>query len=124
MRGRGENGVTQLPSLFFRNSVLPDQQSRTHLYLQFSSTSCFFTVCDQAPGSTSLPSFVSDAAVFPSPLLLKDCSFDLFLPLREGLNEQWPNASCTQERLQDPAAAAGAPRLRPGASLPQKKLAR
>ena len=50
------------------------------LCLQLSSTPCFFTVCDQAPGSTSLPSFVSDAAVFPGPLLLKDCGFDLFCP--------------------------------------------
>ena len=40
----------------------------------------FSTLCDQAPGSTSLPSFVSHTAVFPSPLLLKDCSFHLFSP--------------------------------------------
>ena len=50
------------------------------LCLQLSSTLCFFTVCDQASGSTSLPSFVSDAAVFPGPLLLKDCGFDPFCP--------------------------------------------
>ena len=42
--------------------------------------------------------------------------------LREGLteqwpNEQWPNVGCTQECFLDPAAA-GAPRLRPGASPP------
>ena len=50
------------------------------LCLQLSSTPCFFTVRDQAPGSTSILSFVSDAAVFPSPLLLKDCGFDPFQP--------------------------------------------
>ena len=44
-------------------------------------------------------------------------------PLREGLTEQWSNVDCTQERLLDPAAA-GAPRLWPGASPPQKKFAR
>ena len=48
----------------------------------------------------------------------------LSAPLWEGLTEQWPNeqwlnVSCAQERLLDPAAA-GAPRLKPGASLPQK----
>ena len=47
-------------------------------------------------------------------------------PLREGLteqwpNEQWPNVGSTQEHLQDPAAA-GAPRLWPGARPPQKKF--
>ena len=47
-------------------------------------------------------------------------------PLREGLTEQWPserwsNIGCTQECPLDPAVA-GAPRLQPGASLPQKKL--
>ena len=52
--------------------------------------------------------------------------------LREGLTEQWPNeqwpneqrpnVGCTQERfLLDPAAA-GVPRLQPGASPPQKNF--
>ena len=50
------------------------------LCLQLSSTPRFFTVHDQAPGSTSLPSFVSDATVFPGPLLLRDCGFDLLRP--------------------------------------------
>ncbi|VFV29798.1 Hypothetical predicted protein, partial [Lynx pardinus] len=44
-------------------------------------------------------------------------------PLWKGLTEQWPNAGCTQERLLDPAAA-GAPRLQPGTSPPQKKFVR
>ena len=83
----------------------------------------FFSVRDQVPGNISLLSFVSDAAVFPGPLLLKDCGFDPFCPSVVGLTKQWPNVGCTQERLLDPAAA-GALRLRPGASLPQKKFAR
>ena len=37
-----------------------------------------FTVRDRAPGSTFLLSFVSAAAVFPDPLLLRDCGFHLF----------------------------------------------
>ena len=94
------------------------------LCLQLSSTPCFSTLRDQAPDSTSLLSFVSDAAVFPGPLLPKDCGFD---PLRasgggshqQWPNEQWPNGGCAQERLPDPAGA-GAPRLRPGVSPPQK----
>ena len=69
-----------------------------------------FPLSDQALGSTSLPSFVSDAAVYPGPLLPKDCSFDPFHPSVGGSyeqwpNEQWPNVGCTQERLLDPAAA-------------------
>ena len=54
------------------------------LYLQLSSTPCFSTLRDQAPGSTSLPSFVSHAAVFPSPLLPKDCGFDPLCPSEGG----------------------------------------
>ena len=42
-------------------------------------------------------------------------------PLQEGLIEQWPNVGCTQEHLLD---AAGAPRLWPHDSLPQKKFVR
>ena len=51
-------------------------------------------------------------------------------PLREGLTEQWltengltENISCTQVRLLD-SVVAGAPRLWPGASWPQKMFAR
>ena len=50
------------------------------LCLQLSSTPHLFTVGTQAPGNTSPLSFVSDAAVFPGLLLLKDCGFDPFLP--------------------------------------------
>ena len=69
----GENGATQLPGLFSQIS-----NHAPILCLQLSSTPCFFTLHDQAPSSTSLPSFISDVAIFPGPLPLKDCGFDLF----------------------------------------------
>ena len=50
------------------------------LPLWLLSTPCFHTVRDQAPGSTSLPSFVSDAAAFHGLPLLRDCSFDPLHP--------------------------------------------
>ena len=123
MHGSSENGATQLPSLFSQISSCAPV-----LCLQLSSTPRFFTLHDQAPGSTSLPSLVSDVAVFPGTLLLKDCGFDLFHPSAGGLtkqwpNEQWPNISCTQVHLLDPVVD-GAPRLRPGASPSQKMFVR
>ncbi|XP_047679303.1 uncharacterized protein LOC125177129 isoform X5 [Prionailurus viverrinus] len=63
--------------------------------------------------------------LFPlTPYFRKTAALTRSTPLWAGLtqqwtNEQWPNAGCTQEGLLDPAAAR-APRLRPGASLPQK----
>ena len=83
---------------------------------------------NQAAGSTSLLSFVSDAAAFPSPPLLRDCGFDPLRPSAEGLTKQWlneqrPNIGCAQECLLDPAVAR-ALRLRPGASLSPKKFTR
>ena len=123
MRGTSKNGATQLPILFYRIS-----NRAPTLCFPLSSTPRFFTLRDQARGSTSLLSFVSDAAVFPGPVLLKDRGFGPFRPLRESLtqqwpNEQWPSVGRTQECLLDPASA-GALRLRPGASPPQKKFAR
>ncbi|VFV22913.1 Hypothetical predicted protein [Lynx pardinus] len=122
MRGSGENGATQLPSVFsWISNCTPV------LRLQLSSTPCFSTLHDQAPGCTSLPTFVSDVAVFPG-LFRRTAALTRSNPLRESLteqwpNEQWPNVSCTQERLLDPAVA-GALRLQPGASPPPKKIAR
>ena len=57
------------------------------LCLQLPFTACFYTVRDQAvrlPGGTSLPSFISDAVVFPDPSLLRVCGFD---PLRFSAGE-------------------------------------
>ena len=126
MRGSDETGVTQLPSLYSPISNRAPVLSSASCPV--SSTPCFFTLCDQAPGSTSLPSFVSDAAVFPVPSFRRTATLIHSAPLREGLtgqwpNEQWLNVGCTQECLLDPAAA-GALRLRPGASPPQKKIPR
>ena len=61
-----------------------DQQLHTHPLSSALVHSCFFTLLDEAPGSPSLPSCVSDVAVFPGPLLLKDCGFDLFHPSAGG----------------------------------------
>ena len=93
------------------------------LCLQLPSMPRFYTVRDQVPGSTSLPNFVSDVAVSPGPLFLRDCGFEPFCPSADSLTEQWPNAGCTQERSQH-RDAANAQRLWLGASLPQKKFAR
>ena len=129
MRMRGSGDVAS-PSFPVSNMGTPFSQisNRTPiLCLRLWSTHSFFTLRDQAPGSTSRLSFVSGVAVFTGPLLLKDCGFDQFRPSMGGshqaMAEQWPNVSCTQERLLDPAAA-GASRLRPGASPPQKKFVR
>ena len=78
----------------------PIRSSASMLCLQLQSTPCFHTVHDPAPGSTSLLSFVSDAAAFPGPPLLRDCSFDLLHPSAEGLTEQWLGAAHTEECLQ------------------------
>ena len=48
------------------------------LCLQLSSTPRFYAARDHAvrlPGGTSLLSFISEAAVFPGPSLLRDCGF-------------------------------------------------
>ena len=97
------------------------------LCLQLSSTPCSFTFRGQAPGST-LSRVLSQMRLFsPAHYFRRTAALTCSTPLQEGLteqwpNEQWPNVGCTQERLLDPAAA-GAQRLRPGASPPQKKFA-
>ena len=79
LRGSGQNGVTRLPGLFSRIS-----SGAPVLRLQLSSAPRFSTLRDQAPGRTSLPSFASDAAVFPGPLLPKDCGLDPLRPSAGG----------------------------------------
>ena len=121
-------GVVKMQSLSYpvcsiRTLFSPNSNCAAVLCLQLLSTPCFFTVHDQGPGSTCLPCFVSDMAVFPGLLFLRDCGLDPFHPSAESLTEQWPNAGCTQESSWD-GAAAEAQRLRPGASPPQKKFAR
>ena len=110
MQVSGENGATQLPSLFSRIS-----NRALVLHLQLSSPPRFSTLSDQAPGSNSLPSFVSDVAFPPAPYFRRTAALTGSAPLWKGLtkqwpNEQWPNVGCTQEHLLDPAVA---PRLWP-----------
>ena len=57
------------------------------LCLWLKSTPRFYTVCDQALGSTSLLSFISYAAIFPDRLLVRDCSFDPFCPSVGGSHQ-------------------------------------
>ena len=81
------------------------------------------------PQAVPLSRALSQMRLFPpAPYFRRTLALTRSAPLREGLTQQWPNeqwlnAGCTQERLLDPAAA-GAPRLRPGASPPQKMFAR
>ena len=80
------------------------------------------------PQAVPLSLVLSQMRLFsPAPYFRKTAALTCSAPLREGLTEQWPNeqwlnVGCTQEHLLDPAAA-GAPRLRPGAGPPQKKFA-
>ena len=71
--------VSSVGTVFFPTSNLPPI-----LCLRLPSTPHFYTVRDQASGSTSLLSFVSDAAVFPDPLFLRDYGFDPFRPSAGG----------------------------------------
>ena len=90
------------------------------LCLWLPSTPRFYTIRDQAvslPGGTFLLSFISDAAVFPNPLLLRDCGFDLLRP--SGGECHQLAAGCTQECSGD-CAATNAWRLRVGPAGPRK----
>ena len=81
------------------------------------------------PQAVPLPQALSQMRLFsPAPYFRRTTALTCSAPLWEGLteqwlNEQWPNVSCHPECLLDPAAA-GAPRLRPGASPSQKKFTR
>ena len=91
------------------------------LCLRLPSTPRFYKIRDQAPGSTSLLSFVSDAAVFPDPLFLKDCGFDLICPSGGGSHRAMAGCRPLPGMLAG-CAAADAQRPRPGASPPRKKF--
>ncbi|XP_053066680.1 uncharacterized protein LOC113593370 [Acinonyx jubatus] len=96
------------------------------LCVQLPSTPRFHNVRDQAvrlPGSTSLLSFISEAAVFPNPSLLRDCGFVPLRPSAGGSHRALAGAGHPQEHSRD-CAAANAQRLRLGASPPQKKFTR
>ena len=96
-----------------------------HLSSVFSScplpTSSLFVT---RPQGVPLSQVFSQMWLFsPAPYCRRTAALTCSAPLWEGLIEQWLNASCTQECLLDPAVAS-TPRLRPGASPPQKKFAR
>ena len=72
------------PVSSIRTLICPISNREPVLCIQLPSTPCFYTVCDQAPGRTSLLGFISDAAVFPDLLFLRYCGFDPFSPSAEG----------------------------------------
>ena len=72
------------PTSSVRILFFPISNRAPVLCLQLPSTPRFYTVCDQAPGSTSLLSFVSDVADFPGAPFLRHCGFDLFHPSAGG----------------------------------------
>ena len=88
-----------------------------------------FSLSVTRPQTVPLSRVLSQMWLFSlAPYLRRAAALSRSAHLWEGLtrqwpNEQWQNVGCTQERLLDPAAA-GAPRLQPGASLPQKKFVR
>ena len=118
MCGSGENGAPQLPSLFSGSAmVYPSSVFSFRLLPAFSLSVTRFQ-------AVPLSQVLSQLRLFSlAPYFRRTVALTHSASLREGLTEQWPNAGCTQERLLDPAAA-GAPRLRPGASLPPQKIAR
>ena len=79
------------PHLWHRNIAISPTDNQAPLHcLQLLSTPCFYTIpvhiqAISLPGSTSLPTFILDGAVFPTPSFLTPCGWD---PLGEGLTEQ------------------------------------
>ena len=123
MHRSGENGATHLPSLFSQIS-----NHAPILYLQLSSTPHGFSLSITRPQAVPLSQVLTQMQLFSLPPYFRRVSLTRSTPLWEGLieqwpNEQWPNVGCTQEGPLDPAAA-GAPKLWPGASSPQKKFMR
>ena len=115
-----ENGVTQIPSLGTLFSLI---YNGTPFVSGFCPRPRFYPVRDQTLGSTSLLSFISDVAVFPDPLFLRDCGSDLFCSSagrsHRALAGCRPRPGTFARR-----AAANARRLLLGTSLPQKKFTR
>ena len=79
MCGSGKNGAAWLFSRIINRAPI--------FSVQLSSTPRYFTLHGQAPGSTSLPSFVSDGPVSLGPLLPKDYGFDPFCPSVGGSHQ-------------------------------------
>ncbi|XP_044910944.1 uncharacterized protein LOC123384648 isoform X2 [Felis catus] len=118
LRGSGQNGVTSYP-------VCSPGSAMAHPSSVFSSPPL-----PAFPHSVTRPQAVPRSRVLPqtrlfspAPYSRRTAALTRSAPPREGLTGQRPNVGCSQERPLDPAAA-GAPRLRPEASPPQKTLAR
>ena len=94
-----------------------------HLFSVFSICPLSaFSLSVTRPQVVPLSQVLSQMRLFSlAPYFRRTAALTCSAPLREDLTEQWPNVGCTQECLLDPGAA-GAPRLRPGASPPQKKF--
>ena len=106
-------------------SLCSPESAIVHLSSVFSSCPLpAFSLSVTSPQAVPLSQVLSQMRPFsPAPYFGRIAALTCSAPLWEGLTEQWPNVSCTQERLLDPAAA-GTPRLWPGASPPQEKFAR
>ena len=121
MRRSSENGVTQLPRLSSRiSNHAPD------LCLQLCPLPAF-PLSVTRPQAVPLSRVLSQMRLFSlAPYFRRTVALTCSAPLREGLTDQWPNeqgpnVGHSQERLLGPAAA-GALRLRPGATRPRKSL--
>ncbi|XP_044895868.1 uncharacterized protein LOC123380752 [Felis catus] len=95
MRTSAENGVTRGPSVQCQSLFSPISNRAPVLCLVLPSTPRLYAVRDQAPGSTSLLSFISDVAPLPDLLPLRDCGFDPFRPSAGGSHRAmagcWPH---------------------------------
>ena len=118
MSGTGENALPSYP--------VCSESAIAHPSSVFSSRPLpAFSLSVTRPQAVPLPQALSQMRLFsPAPYFRRTAALTRSAPLQEGLteqwpNEQWPSVGCTQERLRDPAAA-GAPRLRPGATAPEK----
>ncbi|XP_044910968.1 uncharacterized protein LOC123384650 isoform X2 [Felis catus] len=118
LRGSGQNGVTSYP-------VCSPGSAMAHPSSVFSSPPLpAFPLSVTRPQAVPRSRVLPQTRLFsPAPYSRRTAALTRSAPPREGLTGQRPNVGCSQERPLDPAAA-GAPRLRPEASPPQKKLAR
>ena len=88
-----------------------------------------FSLSVTRPQAVPLSQVLSQMRLFSlAPYFQRTAALTCSAPLWEGLteqwlSEQWPNIGCTQEHPLDPAVVT-APRLQPGASLPQKNFVR
>ena len=99
MRWRGDNGTTQLPSLFYPISI-------THQFSVFSFRPLpAFSLSVTRPQAVPLSRVLSQMWLFSlAPYFRRTLAVTRSARLREGLTEPWPseprpNVGCSQERL-------------------------